>query len=194
MKVIKFLDLGFRKRGLELTHHYYINLRSRDKRVPWWFIQQTRKLTSEIDFSKVCQFDKNGFCDRENSGFRGSFKTAMCCCRNCGEKVGYLYQIPKDVGIIEILAKNFNNKTGFWRKGKGCILIREYRSQVCIQFICGRRHVLSDREKLVLDMTIWPFVYYRRFSRCKTCKTIHEFVDFELKKLIKEELQNKQHS
>lgn len=185
MEIEKFLAIAFERRQLELTPNYYENLSNRTRQVSWWFIRETRKLTDEINFDKICQFDKGGFCSRENNGRRGSSRTVMCCCESCKRNVGYLYQIPKNVGIIKMYAENFDDETGFWREGKGCVLPREHRSRVCIKWVCHKEELLSDREKLIRDAVVDPRKYYLRHSSHTKHMGIAEFVDFELKKRVK---------
>lgn len=186
MEIEEFLDTAFKRRQLQFTSSYCENLDIMTRRVSWRFIREARKLAGEIDFDKICQFDKNGFCSRENNGRRGDSRTAMCCCESCRRTVGYLNQIPKDVDTIKMYARNFNDRTGFWRKGKGCVLPREYRSRICVKYIClGKEYLLSDREKLILDMVANPYKYYLRYSNKNM--EIAKFIDFELKKWVKKD-------
>jgi hypothetical protein len=77
-------------------------------------------------------------------------KYITCCCGNCYNSVGYLSQLPNSYGDIQQIARCFSvpnvngvwvdkiEKLGFWRRGKGCILPREYRSNTCIVHACHK--------------------------------------------------------
>lgn len=106
----------------------------------WLFAQYEKlaELTAKIDYS--CNFDKLGRCriDVEKT----SEVSDMGCCKYCSDNLGYLMSIHES--HISILSKNFNTETGFWRKKKGCILPRKYRSPLCLDYICKNNIIPRD--------------------------------------------------
>jgi len=107
----------------------YYNKYSQDV---WGTIKQVKNETSNIDFG--CKFDSKGYCNSEVT-FYGNKMDQMCCCKNCSITIGYLDVINSNEDL-KYYAKLFNDKTGFWRKGKGCILDRSMRSITCIVYTC----------------------------------------------------------
>jgi len=133
-------------------------------------------LTSYLKFD--CDFNEKGLCKaRRDKVFRGNPKAPMCCCYNCRGCVGYIRNIPSNTEIIKFYADSFSDETGFWRKGIGCNLPREYRSQICLSYNCdhnlhrkpdSHRHLISclsgkygnmviDGEKVFEDNIISEF-------------------------------------
>lgn len=98
-----------------------------------------RELTERIDFG--CNFGliKTHLCHKYEKPNNPKDK-AMCCCINCADSFGYLKIIP--INQLKYYVRNFNEKTGFWREGKGCILPRNRRSNTCVTFAC---YELFDR-------------------------------------------------
>ena len=96
--------------------------------------------TENIDFE--CGFGLNGgYC-------LGHKKAPTYCCASCGYNKGWLNQPLRSFGKItkvfgtnktaEFFNEHFDNEIGFWRKDKGCILPRKYRSMTCIFCNCLR--------------------------------------------------------
>ncbi|KKM94828.1 hypothetical protein LCGC14_1194540 [marine sediment metagenome] len=94
--------------------------------------QRFAKLTSFIDYG--CNF-KRGKC--RNNGDDRLRSNGMGCCGGCDRHVGYLRSIPVDWKHLIKMARLFNKKTGFWRKGKGCALPSELRSSICLDYTCS---------------------------------------------------------
>jgi hypothetical protein len=116
-KHIMIIDRSINRDG------YYVNMWMRR-------VENLKRLTGRIDFG--CKFDKNGKCNAKNTSYKNE---RMCCCTDCAFKIGYLNLIyEKDVYYY---TKKYNKKTGFWRKGKGCILDRHMRSNTCVTYVCG---------------------------------------------------------
>ena len=97
-------------------------------------------ITEYIDYGCKITFDNDRCSHGENIN-------AMCCCRGCDTSIGYRTSIRQSE--IPILAEYFDVKTGYWRKDKGCILPRKYRSEVCLVHKCVRLGILST---IVLGM------------------------------------------
>jgi len=101
------------------------------------------KLKSEItlfvDFK--CDFDERGLCKlyRKNN----PDKAAMCCCNQCRDMSGYIDWV--NLRDLKEIRKLWSKRTGFWRKGKGCILPRAYRSATCTFYHC---HTYSSDENM----------------------------------------------
>ena len=96
--------------------------------------------TENIDFG--CELGLNGeYC-------LGYKKAPTYCCANCGYNSGWLNQALKSFGkttkvfgtnkTAKFFNRHFDNEIGFWRKDKGCILPRKYRSMTCIFCNCLR--------------------------------------------------------
>ena len=66
----------------------------------------------------------------------GRCKRALCCCSNCSSSNGYLRIIPKE--LLKKYARHFSVETGYWRKGKGCILNHTMRSTTCLCYNCNQ--------------------------------------------------------
>ena len=102
------------------------------------------KLTEKINFD--CKFNEKGGCKNHS-------KYITCCCSGCSGSVGHFTyrnfdsHTPKEKieNILLFYAKNFDEQDGFWREGKGCILPREKRSQICLTYNCG--YIPSPEER-----------------------------------------------
>ena len=79
------------------------------------------------------------------------YQGVMCCCAGCHTTVGHHYTLPKQKNLRRKIAKYFNDRTGFWRPGKGCILPRKYRSSVCIGYVCHSMSIFPHK-KLLLNV------------------------------------------
>jgi len=89
-----------------------------------------KELTGEFDWP--CHFDCNGQCQGAN---RYGPTATRGCCFHCAENGGYLDYTYEEA--VPALQKHWSVTTGFWRKGKGCVLPRKYRSDTCVSYICG---------------------------------------------------------
>ena len=105
--------------------------------------RQFAKLTALVDYG--CNF-KRGKCRNNGIGYSRSNK--MGCCNGCNRSFGYLRNIPMDWEYIVRIARLFNKETGFWRKGKGCVLPVELRSAVCLGYVCT---TTKDHQKAKLS-------------------------------------------
>jgi hypothetical protein len=101
-----------------------------------------KKLSASLDFG--CRFDKNGKC---NSNPEWVDNHPACCCRDCFRSAGYLDTVLEE-DIVKY-SRKFSIKTGFWRKGKGCILPRKMRSAVCVAFSCKHIEGKSTYQNLL---------------------------------------------
>jgi len=83
------------------------------------------------------------------------YTVEQCCCSSCEASLGYLRFIQNDPKVIKRIAKLFQPKVGFWRKNKGCVLPRKYRSAVCLGYQCEaakRYTIYGAKGVLVLFM------------------------------------------
>jgi hypothetical protein len=107
----------------------------------WWGMESTMswktwrnraKKTEKIKYG--CEI-RQGECTYIRRYGRDNFsKPEVLCCGGCKYQHGYLSTIP--LGSAKIYNKLFSRKTGFWRKGIGCILPREMRSHTCLSCNC----------------------------------------------------------
>jgi hypothetical protein len=98
-------------------------------------LQELKRATELIEFP--CNF-QDGVClsIRETPQmYSYEWGKAGCCCGDCRKKFGYLRVFYHEFARHYVAA--WNNKTGFWRKGKGCALPRYLRSKTCLQFTCS---------------------------------------------------------
>ncbi|KKL87302.1 hypothetical protein LCGC14_1936020 [marine sediment metagenome] len=124
MKIDRFIRLCI-YRGITISDTNGHSWRTHD-----W--QRFAKLTILIDYG--CNF-KKGKC--KNNGNNGVRQSGMGCCSGCDRHVGYLRSIPVDWEHLIKMARLFNKRTGFWRKGRGCALPHELRSSICLGYICN---------------------------------------------------------
>jgi len=75
-----------------------------------------------------CKVNNKGGC-KNNPVF------TKCCCYACKSSIGYIRMMPKE--LIKYYARYYNGKTGFWRKGKGCIIPHHRRSIICLTHHCN---------------------------------------------------------
>lgn len=106
-------------------------------------LESLKILTELIDCG--CSFDVEGC--RKGAGEK-------CCCSSCKSAFGHFHIIRQS--NVAKLAWHFNEKTGFWRKGRGCILPRKLRSITCVTYHCSQDekidktlHALSRAMRLV---------------------------------------------
>jgi len=79
-----------------------------------------------IDFG--CRINKKGGC-------KDTPESKMCCCYGCLDSAGY-FRIILDKNIT-YYSRKFSVNSGFWRKGKGCILPHKMRSTTCLTHHCN---------------------------------------------------------
>lgn len=87
-------------------------------------LESLKMLTESIDFG--CNFNKKGGCRNTDN--------ERCCCTSCKSSHGHFRIIRQS--DVPRLARHFDERTGFWRKDKGCILPRKLRSITCITYNC----------------------------------------------------------
>ena len=77
-----------------------------------------------------------------------------CCCSDCLYSVGYFKtMLERDIGRY---SKIFSTKTGFLRKGKGCILPHMMRSTTCLTHHChqgGYHHPYFEKDDKYKDFS-----------------------------------------
>jgi hypothetical protein len=108
----------------------------------WSYFEYERfaKLTEHIDYH--CDFKKDGTCKRYKKPSRDN----ACCCDGCFSLIGYHRELPNDYNRLRLYADLFKPKeydennnllaSGFWKRGKGCVLPREMRSSTCLTYSC----------------------------------------------------------
>ena len=153
----------------------------------WKTYERLAALTKYIDYG--CEFTALG-CKRHrfkskkekeerNAKWKEQYKGKpypglMCCCGGCRYSVGYRHTF--DVYSIAKVARYYNDKTGFWREDRGCVLPRKYRSYTCLNHSCGGR---SDIAKLLFDaMRMSESQLYRYFEknyRKHACRGMHSW-------------------
>lgn len=129
--------------------------------------RQTNILFRDLSYTKGifkylsfdCQISNN---TKHKSGHCKTFNGAWCCCHSCKNSVGFLRIISEH--ILKKYARHFNEKTGYWRQGKGCILNHTMRSSTCLTYNCNDkdpqfqrgisqiRNIIYDTEQKILKV------------------------------------------
>jgi hypothetical protein len=105
--------------------------------------------TASIDYG--CDF-RDGQCKAQRSTKAQQDIESWCCgpmgcCIRCASAVGYLDALP--AYALKAVARLWSTKTGFWRKSKGCVLPRKWRSHTCLGFTCSVIPRKPVQDKLV---------------------------------------------
>ena len=100
-------------------------------------LEHLKALTGDIKFD--CDFDCGGFCKKTRRMHKeyGAPKEEKNCCAGCETSGGFFHHnnvVTQDQK--DFLIANFNGETGFWRKKKGCIVPRKWRSKICTSYTC----------------------------------------------------------
>lgn len=146
-----------------IIEHKYFNFR--DFSYNWEKIEHLKSLTRHIDYG--CKF-KNGKC-------QGEWESPSCCCEDCKRNIGFLKMIRED--DIDYYTERFDEKTGFWRQGKGCILDRNKRSVTCISYTCYA--IRSNKSNRLLNDEL----YALRNAIETHEKKIKEYIKFKYAKI-----------
>ena len=98
-----------------------------------------KKSTAKIDYG--CNFDSEG-CSKYkvcNHPFLSLITKEKGCCSHCADSQGYLHRrILVTKKQLKAYRDLFDPIDGYFRKGGGCILPREYRSGICLSSNCYR--------------------------------------------------------
>lgn len=115
---------------------------------PYYQYQKLAAMTKHYNFD--CGFDESGVCSYyQTLHLSRDAKRNMCCCHSCYSNMGYLEFLPANLAMIETYADLFHEKVGYWRKDKGCILERKFRSRICLTYNCHTYpHVPKSVKKL----------------------------------------------
>jgi hypothetical protein len=117
-----------------------------DPRVNWEALNRgklAKARTSEIDYQ--CEFI-DGACKTTRKRDR---LDKQCCCRGCKKSRGYIsYAVQSDVDEMQ---QYWDDKLGFWREGKGCLLPRSLRSPLCLDYRCGPFSVKEQPYRELVD-------------------------------------------
>lgn len=105
-----------KKPDLEFTHHIDSLINE--------FVS-VKGLIKYIDFQ----------CEIVEGGCKETPYAKRCCCHDCKNNVGYIHLMFEH--DLKFYARHFSGKTGFWRKGKGCILPHHRRSTTCLTHNCN---------------------------------------------------------
>lgn len=98
------------------------------------------------NFNYPCKFDRIGRCI-------ATILSSDCGCEDCAYKFGYIKHIRAAQHTINKYAALFDQRTGFWRSNKGCILPRSLRSIKCLTRICitKRKKFESMNSKEIIE-------------------------------------------
>jgi len=188
MRTDEFVRILLAQR-ISITYGYNI------RRCPWFEYEEYAELTSLLDFG--CSFKgdacaENGLNLQRLKYYKHKRRTATSaadkeffsdtitklymaasCCLSCRSAVGHFNNVNGDT--LTLLAEKFDAKSGFWRKGRGCLLPRKLRSTTCLTHYC-RRVVDKYWIDILADIlnTRWPrndypeFIEIRRFHSSPT--------------------------
>lgn len=98
--------------------------------------ERERRATTTASFNYGCDWQE-GKCKEQREVPDRS--TSRACCSTCASHVGFIRYLPWYA--IRYVRSLFNQKTGFWREGRGCIVPRKWRSWGCLTYTC--RHIDS---------------------------------------------------
>jgi len=94
------------------------------------------KQSSETLPFDLCNFDNDGRCETfRKDGWQ-------CLCVECDTFCGYIKYTTEEELIM--YAEAYDDKTGFFREGIGCVLPREYRSRTCLSYYCIKDSKIKD--------------------------------------------------
>jgi len=133
---------------------------------PEWY--KLANMTRNIDYG--CRFSRqvrdgsvDGYpkCEKQREY---KYTDEMCCCSICYNSLGYLRFIQNDLKVIKRIAGLFRPEIGFWRKGKGCILPRKYRSAVCLGYRCESAEKYKVRGTSGMLVLFMDTIRLRRLS------------------------------
>ena len=139
MELQEFLNLVASKR---------IKLSPSIGKLSWASYNKLADLTKYIEYG--CNFDKDGRC----STCADILKSEKCCCKYCYYFIGHLSELPCNKKTLRCIAKLYDEKDGFWRKNKGCILPRKHRSMLCLLYYCHIGKNYDFRAVTLLDATM----------------------------------------
>lgn len=130
-----------------LLRHWKISIVPKEaKRIRGHDVDTYRQLarqTENIDYD--CGFDGQNCRGRSRGG------NGCCTSSRCAGMLGYWRREGDtlDEDTVRKLAGLYNEKTGFLRDGRGCILPRELRSPTCLFIYCSEAK-MSDDDKILL--------------------------------------------
>jgi hypothetical protein len=94
-----------------------------------------------VDFD--CRIDAKGLCKqtREDGPWNGGDKNTpkeTNCCVCCARAAGYIWEESEAYSQEDTatMLGLFDEKLGFWRARRGCILPRRLRSGTCVSYAC----------------------------------------------------------
>lgn len=93
-----------------------------------WHINDLKKLKA---FFEYINFDCN---IKPTGGCKQYARVTRCCCSSCYDSCGYFRIMLSE--NITYYARHFQ-RSGFWRKDKGCILPHKMRSITCLTTHCN---------------------------------------------------------
>lgn len=104
---------------------------------------------ADLPWGKMCNFDYAGYCKarRLDITFGHRDISPMNCCQGCNNTRGYLPRGLAKEDWENTYKPYWDEETGFWREGEGCVLPREIRSDTCVFYYCQYR-----------DKTLWPLI------------------------------------
>uniref|UniRef100_A0A6M3JVF2 Uncharacterized protein n=1 Tax=viral metagenome TaxID=1070528 RepID=A0A6M3JVF2_9ZZZZ len=118
--------------------------------ISFYAIESGKEYQKIAELTEYIKYNCGIVDDKDNGKTRckgGQNISTGCCCSGCGNTIGYRKGISQTE--IPFLAKYFDEKTGYWREDKGCILPRKHRSVTCLVTKCYSIGILSQ---LVLNI------------------------------------------
>lgn len=155
MEFGKFMKLLTKK-------HKPISYGIADNTIPWEWREKLAELTRYIDYG--CTFNGEGICSKS--------KVPKCCCTDCFRTVGHSWLFLSNYKVLSRMAKCFTEeeKNGYWRVGKGCILPRKYRSSICLEHRCSP--IKNPLDVLILNLLLRSGIHFYN-TRVKVFQTLN---------------------
>lgn len=168
----------------------------------WGTYEKLAALTKYIDYD--CRFtslgckqyrfkskkekDKRNEAYKKNNGGR-PIPSLMCCCGGCRHSIGHARSF--NIDSIAKVARYYNDKTGFWREGKGCILPRKYRSYTCLNHSCGGKNGVGMHLLEVMKMSeAQLYRYFEKNYPKHKCRNYYSWTIAGIIKFFKFEFEN----
>lgn len=131
------LTILLRKKNIAVVPKESMRVRGYDVDTYRHLARQTESVDYDCDF-------RDGVCRGLTMGGNG-------CCFACAGAFGYWHKEggAVDDDTLRAIAGSFDRRTGFFRKGVGCIIPREYRSPTCLYIHCSDAKMTGE-EKLLL--------------------------------------------
>jgi len=170
----------------------------------WGTYERLAALTKYIDYGcdftelgcKQYRFKNKKEKEEQNAKWKEQYEgkpypSLMCCCGGCRYSIGYMRVF--NVYSIAKVARYYNDKTGFWREDKGCILPRKYRSYTCLNHSCGINSVTTMLLFEAMRMSESQlYRYFEKNYKKHVCRGMHSWSIAGIIRFFKKEFEKEE--